>query len=94
LVAEQSQSGQSVAAFCRDRGLRDSQLFAWKRRLREAEAAKFVEVEVTSAEAPQPAPAQRTAIEIRLHKGRSLMVEPGFDERHLRALLAVLDTEA
>jgi transposase-like protein len=42
LVSEQIESGKSVAAFCRERGLTVSQLFAWKKRLREAEAAKFV----------------------------------------------------
>jgi hypothetical protein len=33
------------------------------------------------------------AIEIRLRRGRSLLVEPGFDASHLRALLAVLESE-
>ena len=46
LVSEQSQSGQTVAAFCRERGLRDSQFYEWKKRVREAEAAKFVEVKL------------------------------------------------
>jgi hypothetical protein len=34
------------------------------------------------------------AIEVRFGGGRSLVVEPGFDARHLRELLAVLDTPA
>jgi len=38
LVSEQIDSGQSVAAFCRDRGLTSSQLFAWKKRLRKRTA--------------------------------------------------------
>ena len=38
LVAEQEQSGQSVAAFCRERGVPASQIFSWKRRLREPRA--------------------------------------------------------
>jgi hypothetical protein len=40
------------------------------------------------------APERYKATEIRLSKGRSLFVEPGFDASHLRALLAVLETEA
>jgi len=32
------------------------------------------------------------AIEVRLGAYRSLVVEPGFDARHLRALLAVLES--
>ena len=95
LISEQSQSGQTVAAFCRDRGIRDSQFYDWKKRIREGEAAKFVEVKVKEpSEQRTPAPERYPAIEIRLSKGRSLLVEPGFDASHLRALLAVLETEA
>jgi len=42
LVGEQGRSGQSVAAFCRERGLCAPYLFAWKKRLREAEAGQEV----------------------------------------------------
>ncbi|MHB1865859.1 MAG: IS66 family insertion sequence element accessory protein TnpA, partial [Candidatus Saccharimonadales bacterium] len=44
LVFEQGQSGGSVAAFCGERGLREWQFYEWKKRLRNAEAAQFVEV--------------------------------------------------
>jgi transposase-like protein len=95
LVSEQSQSGQTVSAFCRDRGIRDSQFYDWKKRVREGEAAKFVEVKVKEpGKQRTSAPERYPAIEIRLNKGRSLFVEPGFDASHLRALLAVLGTEA
>ena len=92
---EQLSSGQTVAAFCRDRGIRDSQFYDWKKRIREGQAAKFVEVKVKqSGERRTPVPERYPSIEIRLSKGRSLLVEPGFDASHLRALLAVLETEA
>ena len=95
LVTEQSQSGQSVSAFCRDRGLRDSLFYDWKKRIREGEAAQFVEVKVKeSSEQRKPVPDHFPAIEVRLGKGRSVLVEPGFDASHLRALLAVLESEA
>jgi len=96
LVAEQTQSGLGVAAFCRERELRSGQFFAWKKRLREAEEAQFVAVEVRPAEAVmQPVPVLYSgAIEVRLNGGRSLVVEPGFDAHHLRALLLVLEAEA
>jgi hypothetical protein len=59
LVSEQVESGRSVATFCRERGLRDWQLYEWKKRLREAEAAPFVAVEVARSEAPtRPVPVQ------------------------------------
>jgi predicted ATP-dependent serine protease len=66
-----------------------------KKRLRDADTAKFVEVVVEpSAEVAQRCSAQGNAIKVRLQKGRSVMVEPGFDANHLRALLAVLEREA
>jgi hypothetical protein len=95
LISEQRQSRQNVAIFCREHGLREWQFYAWKKRLREGERAQFLEVQVKSGEKEAEAkPAAGGAIEIRLNKGRSLVVEPGFDTRHLQALLAALETEA
>jgi len=95
LISEQSQSGQTVKAFCLDRGLRDSLFYDWKKRIRESEATKFVEVKLKEpGERRKPAPQSYSAIEVRLNKGRSLLVDPGFDASHLRALLAILETEA
>src|SRR5579883_1962732 len=52
---------------------------------------KFLEVKV-----PASAPAQTDgcdqAIEVRVQHGRSLLVAPGFDANHLRALLAVVES--
>lgn len=95
LVSEQLASGQSVAAFCHERGMTSSQLFAWKKRLREAESAKFVEVAVAPQEPYHPGTTSERcrAIEIRLVGGCSLIVEPGFDSDHLRALLSVLEAK-
>jgi transposase-like protein len=95
LLSEQSLGGQTVKAFCLERGIRDSLFYDWKKRLRESEVEKFVEVKVIRAEER----AHRSAspgepIEVRLNNGRSLMVEPEFDASHLRALLAVLETGA
>jgi len=58
LVSAQARSGQSVAAFCRERELRASHFFWWKKRLRaagpdpaprETPVTKFVEVKLTRA---------------------------------------------
>lgn len=93
VVSEQAGSGQSVAAFCRERGVCAPQFFAWKKRLREGGTAKFVEVKL-AAVAPECIPARGPAIEVRLKNHRSLLVGPGFDAHHLRALLAVVESEA
>jgi hypothetical protein len=55
---------------------------------------QFLEVKMAAAAEPikssfTPAP----MIEVRLPRGRSLMVAPGFDALHLQRLLAVLDLE-
>ena len=91
LVSEQAASGTTVAAFCRDRGLREWQLYEWKKRLRPSEAAPFIAVEVASTEAASAQPAPASGIEIRHRRGWSLVVEAGFDASHLRRLLAVLE---
>ena len=95
LVAEREQSGLSVAAFCRDRELAQSQLTYWKRRVREAQGAPFVEVQLAQPGAERGVKARAlgsTTIEVRLKNGRSLMVGASFDARHLRALLAVVES--
>ena len=55
LVSEQGRSGQSAAVFCRERRLCAPYFYAWKKRLREADAGqgvlgapltKFVEVQL------------------------------------------------
>jgi transposase-like protein len=95
LMAEQQASGQSVSRFCFERGLSSGQFFAWKKRLREADGARFVALELAPvAEARWPATIPSRGIEVRLVRNRSLLVEPGFDAHHLRALLLVLEGEA
>jgi hypothetical protein len=102
LVSEQAESGRSVAAFCVERGLRDWQLYEWKKRLRQTEAtptaaASFVAVEVSVPAAPvDPAEASVpvVGIELRHRRGWSLMIEPGFDACHLSRLLSVLEKES
>jgi hypothetical protein len=99
LIAEQQASGQSVAAFCRERGLRDGPFYEWKKRLQRAEASPFVAVEIAPAETPavpSPLPVAPTSsmpIEIRLRYGRTLLVGPDFEANHLRRLLQVLEQE-
>jgi len=76
-----------VIAFCRERGLCRPYFFAWKKRLRESPAARFLEVQVT-----ERTPISRDSrIEIRLRNGRSLVVEQGFDAERVRALLVVAE---
>jgi hypothetical protein len=88
LISEQMRSEKSVAAFCRDRKLRASHFYWWKKRLRENTTARFVEVQVVESPANLP---DDSRIEVRLQNGRSLMVGRGFDPEHVRGLLAAVE---
>jgi len=120
LVSEQGRSGQTVAAFCRERELGRSHFFWWKKRLGAAVGpdslrtplTQFVEVklapgvaerpavgpasraEVLARPAADPPPAGDGRVEVVLRNGRSLWVGRGFDAEHVRALAAVLESEA
>ena len=93
LISEQSGSGQTIVAFCRERGLTTSQFYTWRKRLRRSAAEQFLEVQIAKP-AARPTPSKRGAIEIRLAEGRCVLVEPGFDPDHLRAVVAALETRA
>ena len=90
LISEQSQSGETVEAFCRERSLTTSQFYTWRKRLRGSAAERFLEVQVAKP-AARPAPSRRGAIEIRLAEGLCVLVEPGFDPDHLREVVAALE---
>ena len=96
-MSEQEGSGESVAAFCRERKLCAPHFFVWKKRLREAAGAKFVEVKLAEA-GRGLAGATRAAgderVEILLKNGRSLRVGRGFDAELVRALVAVVESAA
>jgi len=111
LISEQERSGQSVAAFCRERELGRSHFFWWKKRVR-TPLTKFVEVkltptvlegagagpvsraEVLARPAADRPPAGDRRVEVVLRDGRSLWVGRGFDAGQVRALAAVLESEA
>ena len=82
-----------MAAFCQKRGLCAPHFYSWKKRLNESGAGyqPFVEVKVVP---PSPAVTAGAAIEVRLTNDRRLLVGPGFEAEHLRALVAVLESQA
>src|SRR5437899_12905463 len=88
LISEQARSGQTVTAFCRERGLCRPYFFVWKKRLGEDTTTQFLEVQLRET---TPSAVRDTRVEIRLSNGRSLLVGRGFDAEHVRALLAVVE---
>ena len=87
-IAQQQSSGKSVAAFCRDGGVSENSFYFWKRHLREADAATFVELKTSAAAVPEARPAR---IEVRLSGRRRLLVRRGFDRDLLIELVRVLE---
>ena len=96
LIAEQKESGQSAAAFCRTRGLREALFYYWKKQLQEVAGSQFVEVQVAKPNLSEgdSRATLGSPIEVRLRNGRSLMVAPEFNASHLRALVAALEFES
>lgn len=104
LVEDHRVSGMSVSAFCRDRGISQSSLFAWRRKLTGLgvgqETFKAVKV-MTEAAPPRPSRrgadddgAARGAIELWLPGQRRLLVHRGFDRCVLLDLIEALEALA
>jgi len=104
-IAEQQRGGESVRAFCRERGLRETSFYYWRRqiRLRDREPAgnadtpgrshglaPVVLIDDPLDGAAASTPAA-TAIEIVLGDGTTVRVPPGSTGEQLAAVLAVLE---
>ena len=97
LLTQQKTSGQSVAVFCRERGVREWQFYEWKKRLH-PKRESFVAVEVVASQptaATTPlTPNPSAPLEVRLRSGYSVLVGPDFAAHYLRRLLQALEPEA
>jgi transposase-like protein len=93
IIEQQEHSGLSVARFCRDHGVAESSLFAWKRRLaRKTEPTgtpAFVAITATAADDHTPR-SRDGAIELHLGDGRHLLLRPPVHSSTLAAVLALL----
>ena len=94
LIAEHTRSGESIAAFCRHRGLKPPTFYMWRRRLSADGAtarapAPFLPIQIAPARAPAA-----SGVEVVLASGRRLRLERGFDPAVLTAALAVLEEGA
>ncbi len=94
-VAEQAASGQSAAAFCRERGVALARFYQWRRRLRGSGAGAATAgaegatgfVEMLAGRAPC---SRSSGVALRLGHGLSVAVEPGFDGETLRRVVSAL----
>jgi transposase-like protein len=82
-IAQQKKSGHSVRVFCREQGLSEPSLYAWRKRLRKQNSPiRFALVETKPAKETSP------AIELVLAGGDRLRIPP--DAATLKVVLAVL----
>lgn len=97
LLEDQRVSGLPVSVFCRDRGIAQSSLFAWRRKLTGGQET-FKAVKVMTEPAPSRPSRRRAdddgaaqgAIELWLPGQRRLLVHRGFDRRLLLDLIEAL----
>lgn len=82
-VAQQERGGQSIRAFCRERGLAEHAFYAWRQRVRREIAVTFALVETRSETVRPPA-----MIEVALATGEHLRIP--CDAAALRVVLGVL----
>ena len=89
VVAEQAKSGLSAAEFCRDRHIKVSLFYRWRRRLRSTEehreSSGFLEL------TPETAAQSGSGIRIHLRNGLSIELERVFDPLTLRTAIEALN---
>ena len=95
IIQEQRESGQTVAAFCAERGIGVSSFYPWKRRLSgsgdaagvpASGAPAFVEATVRGVSG------ERGGVSVELPHGRRVAVARGFDRRLLLEVIEALES--
>ncbi len=78
LIAEQEASGETIRAFCRQRGIGDHSFYFWRRRLRVDAPVQFALLKTVGSEAP---------LELFLAGGERLRIGNSVDGATLRLVL-------
>ena len=96
LLEDQQSSGLPISLFCRERGISQASLFAWRRRLSSGEVAKFAAVKVARTKTKSSIAEEERdgSIELCLPGHRRLILRAGFDRRLFLDLLAALEEKA
>jgi hypothetical protein len=84
-IAEQEESGLSVPAFCREKGVCAGSFYHWRRRLRTVdEPVRFALIET------KPAPDCAAPLELIFTSGERLRISRGVDAATLQLVMAAL----
>ena len=81
LIAEQEASGQTIRAFCKQRGVGDHAFYFWRKRLRKSEPVQFALLKTVASTAP---------LELFLATGERLRIANRVDAATLRLVLDAL----
>ena len=84
IIKDQSTSGKSIAAYCREAHIHTSLFYSWRRRLNEQAPDRGAFVEL------KPVRPGASGICLRLEERFVLEVDQGFDPSTLRAIVAAL----
>jgi hypothetical protein len=90
LIQQQAASGQSVSAFCAQRGLTEQSLYYWRKRMNKEVPVSFALVTTSGSARTQSAP----PLELEFNGGQRLRIPCGVDPTTLRTVLAVLRERA
>jgi hypothetical protein len=100
MVAEQEASGQGIRAFCRQRQVKETNFYAWRRELRfrgllkdGGAARRKIGQRPSGFVAVVPAPTPRTVgsgVTLQVDGRLQIVLEPGFDRATLAAALAAV----
>ncbi len=88
LLAQQSNSGLAISAFCRRHGLCESTFYAWQKRLRLARGQNRMFVEVKKAD--DDGSRTSTPMDVLLPIGVTVRIREGFDAHVLRQIVEAL----
>ena len=78
LIAEQEASGQTIRAFCKERGISDHSFYFWRKRLGTSEPVQFALLKTVASAA---------TLELILAGGEQLRIGKGVDAATLRLVL-------
>ena len=81
LIAEQEASGQTIRAFCQERGLGDHCFYYWRKRLQKGEPAQFALLKTVAGAAP---------LELILANGEQLRIRNGVDAATFQLVLDIV----
>ena len=92
-LLEYKDSGQSIAAWCNERSVKENQFYYWRKKLRSEQAEKEQPVKWLPMEVDFYKQARRATDSILVHVGQvAVEIKKGFNQHLLREIVQVLQT--